>query len=156
MEKKRSMGVEIAGFLIILISLYKIMLGLNFNLFSLLFQPLPDKIIMMHYFISLTILILLLISGVGILFSKNIFRKVVLFIASYTLLSYLIEGPLFYFRNISKLIEQTAIEITSKTPNIPASIFSSISWVIIILFVVIDFAFAIWLVYFFTRHETPL
>lgn len=147
------MGVESVGFLIIFISFYKIMLGLNFNLFSLLFQPLPDKIIIIHYFISLTTLILLLISGAGILFFKNIFRKIILFIASYILLSYLIEGPLFYFRNISKLIEQTAIEITTKTPNIPASIFSSISWVIMILFVVIDFAFAIWLVYFFTRHK---
>lgn len=75
MEQKRSMEVEIAGFLITPISLYKIMLGLNFNLFSSLFRPLPNNIITVHYFISLTILVLLLISGMGILFFNNILEK---------------------------------------------------------------------------------
>ena len=76
-----------------------------------------------------------------------------LIIASYSIFTYLIEAPLFCFRNFPKLVEQSLAETIAKAPNISSSTLSLILWVSIILFWAIDFSFAIYLIYFFTRSK---
>lgn len=152
MNKKRPKEVIIFATLIILGSLYQ-MFALKLDLFKTLLQPLPEKIILAHFFISATLLILGVISAIGILYLKNTFRKIVLFIAFYTLYTYLIESPLFILRNFHIFVEQSTIEFISRHPDIPASFVSLATWSFAIITWIIDFTFAICLIYYFTRPK---
>lgn len=151
MEKKRSIGVTIFGILFILGSLFQ-MLGLKVADYKFMFQPLPEKIILIRYFISVAVLILGVITGIGLLRLKNIFRKMALFLGFFTLYTYILESPFFVFKNMPEYVEQQFISIAS-TGAIPESIIYAILWTSIIVSLVIDFGFAGGLIYFFTRPK---
>ena len=101
MEKKRSKGVTIFGILIIVGSLYQV-LGLRFSDYRFLFQPLPEGVIMLRFSISAILLILGIITGIGLLGLKNIFRKIALFLGFYAIFTNLFEAPFFTFRHLPR------------------------------------------------------
>ncbi|MCX5705399.1 MAG: hypothetical protein NTZ92_05030 [Candidatus Omnitrophica bacterium] len=153
MEKKRSIGVTIFGILLILGALFQFSAGFVLNSYKVLFQPLPGIIIIIRFFVAMIMLAAVLVSGIGIFFLKNIFRRIILIAALYSLYTYLIEGPLFCFRNFPKFIDQQVIEYSSKMSDIPLSVLSTVLWSSTIIFWAIDFGFAIALIYFFTRPK---
>lgn len=153
MEKKRPIGVTVFGILIILGALFQIISGLDFARYKFLFQPLPEQLIRVRYFITMLILVLSLVSGVGVLFLENIFRRIILFTAFYSLYTYLLEAPFFCFRNYSNFIIQESMGAASKIPDISTSTYSATLWAATIFFWVVDFSFAICLIYYFTRPK---
>jgi len=142
---KRPLGVIIFGILLIFGALFQ-MRGLSTDTYKFLFQPLPKKIILVRYYISLTMILLGIVSGIGIFFLRSFFRKTVLFIGFYILYNYLVEGPLFVFRKLPKYIRQ--IIPTTAEPRV-----SFILWTTIIVNFIIEFCFSICLIYYFTRPK---
>ena len=151
MEKKRSIGVTIFGILLILGALFQ-MLGSKLDVYKFMFQPLPERIILIRYFISIILLILGVITGVGILRLKDIFRKIAIFIGFFTLYTYIVEGPLFAFKSMPKFVELQLAGLVS-AGEIPESIIYPVIWGSIIISAIIDFGFAVCLIYFFTRPQ---
>jgi len=147
MEKKRSVGVRVFGILLILSSLYKSLgfMHQNFyNIFKILMQPLPDGIILVRFYFGAILQLIAIIAGIGVIFFKNIFRKLVLFFGSFVLYSYIFEMPVFGFRNLPKLIEQKVVH---------TGIAESTIWAMMIIPWLLDFCFAVVILYFFTRPE---
>ncbi len=153
MAAKRSNGVTVFSILLIVGTFYNLMGMSNVENWNFLFQPLPEIIIQIHYFISVFIMALALISGVGILFLKDYFRKIIIFTTFFTFFSYLIEGPLLIYRNLPGFIEQQVALVAIEAPDISLNGASAVLWFFVILSYVIDFGFAICLVYFFTRPK---
>lgn len=151
--KKRSKGVTIFGILLILSCLFQ-MLGLTkADTWKLLFQPLPEGIVYIRFLISVIVLILGVISGIGVLFLKDIFRKIALFLGFFALYAYLIEAPFFTFRNMPQFIKQAAMHAAATIPGVVESTYSLVLWTTMIISWIIDLGFAICLIYFFTRTK---
>lgn len=151
MEKKRSVGVIVFGILLILSSLFNIT-GLNINGHRFLLQPLSNALIVASFIISAIALVAGIISGIGVFFLKDIFRKIALFVGGYTIFTYFVLGPL-TFKNIPAFIDMNVNEMISTAPVLSESTASAIIWSITSIGLVVDFGFALCLVYFFTRPK---
>lgn len=153
MATKRSTGITVFSVLLIVGALYSLMGMSNVEGWNFLFQPLPEIFIQIRYFITVFVIALALISGVGILFLKDYFRKIIIFTTFFTFFSYLIEGPLIIYRNLPGFVEQQAALLAIEAPDISLKGVSAVLWFFVIFSYVIDFCFAICLVYFFTRPK---
>ena len=152
---KRSPGVIVLAILFILGALIQLT-GVKFSDYRVFFQPLPEKIILAHYFLTKILLLLGVVSGIGILLLKNIFRKIAVFLSWYTIFTYLVEGPFFIFRNVPKYIDNLSLNMSSQTKSISLSFISSFIWNYTIITWIIDFSFAICIIYFFTRNSVKV
>lgn len=150
--RKRSLGVIVLGILSILGAAIQLLSG-KFGDYKVFFQPLPEKIILAHYFLIKILLVLGIISGIGILLLKNTFRKIAVFLSFCTIFNYLVEGPFFIFRNVPKYIDSLSLNIASQTKSVSLSFISSLLWNYTIIAWIIDFSFAILIIYFFTRPK---
>jgi hypothetical protein len=149
---KRSPGVLVLAILFILGALIQLP-SVKFDDYKIFFQPLPEKVIIVHYFFIKVLLILGIISGIGILLLKNIFRKIAVFLSAYTIFNYLVEGPFFIFRNVPQYINNLSLNISSQTKSVSLSFISGFLWNYTIIAWVLDFSFAILIIYFFTRSK---
>lgn len=146
--KKRPLGVIIFGILLI-VSAWERLPWLNFHFYIWYFQPLPEKIILARYIISVLMGIVELASGIGILFLKNIFRRCALFLAFFSILTIYWKHPHFVFQKIVKEIIDASY---TKTP-LNESVISSIAWTAVKIASVVTFVFSICLIYYFTRPK---
>jgi len=148
MENKRPKGVIIFGILILLGAALQIK-GLSIASYNFLFGPLPKTIIIFRFVITVMMLILGIVTAIGIILRKEIFRKLVLLIGYYILYNYLIEGPLIVYRNLPKYINQ--IIVAAGAPLEPRVYI--ILWTPIIVSFLIEFVFGLSLVYYFSRPK---
>ncbi|MGA2775646.1 MAG: hypothetical protein ABSE81_06265 [Candidatus Omnitrophota bacterium] len=151
MEKKRSVGIIVFGILMILGSLVQLPVGISS--YSVLLKPLPESVIIVRDCIMKLLLILGAISGVGILWLKDIFRKIAVFLSVLVILDYIIQLPFFVLKNIPDFIHQQTIKTTAMNPTISQHFHSSLLWTSAILAWAIDIGFAICVIYFFTRPK---
>jgi len=151
MGKRASVGVIVFGILLILSSLFNVT-GLNLDATRFLLQPLPEALIVVFFYISVVCVVLSFVSGVGVFFLKDIFRKIVLFIGSYSIFTYVVFGYT-TFSNMPRFIDREITEMMATTPAVPEQAFYSIMWACCIAFLILDFAFAVCLVYYFTRPK---
>ena len=144
--KKRPLGVTIFGAILIWISLQRIP-WLSFNVYHYYFQPLPEKIILIRYFISVSMGILELASGIGVLFLKDIFRKTALFISFLYILTVYWKHPFFVFLKIRReAIAKSGI-------SMPENEINSIAWGAVTIVSLLTIGFSIVLIFYFTRSK---
>ena len=148
MKGKRTVGLVIFAVLIIFGSLFQ--LPANSADIQFLMQPLPKTLILVYIFITKAFLILGVISGIGIILLKGIFRKTVLFLSFFNIFTYFISLPVVY-RNIPNYISQQMVGIISTAKYIPESFVYSFLLTLVILGQIIDIVFAICVIYYFTR-----
>ena len=153
MKFKRSTGISVFSSLLIVWSMYNLMGMSNVENWNFLNQPLSEAAIRINFFISVFFMTLALMSGVGILFLQESFRKIVLAIALYIFYVCLIEGPLLVYRNLPAYIVQQASLVAAEAPDISLAGLRAASWFIIIFGYVLDFGFAVSLIYFFTNPK---
>jgi len=152
MEKKISKGVVSFGILhIVYYSFF--MLQYNLEDARYLLQPLPEGIILSDFFITKAILVLGVISGIGILRLKNVFRKTALFVGFYTIISYLSIVSFIESNNVLGFLEKKAAYLISTAPHISESAASTILWTSVIIGDAIHLIFTFGLIYFFTRPK---
>lgn len=149
---RKPIAIIIFGILLILGALYQVQ-GLNLDAYRLFFQPLPEQLIISRYFISIAMLVLGFITGIGVMFRKNIFRKSAIFIGCFILYTYVIELPLLVFKNISQYVDQQVVAILSTTPNITEAQASWSLWSVIVVSFAVEIIFSICLIFVFTRPK---
>jgi len=148
MGKKRSKGIIIFSILIFLRSLWDLNIYTSFSHYCFLFQPLPEKIILARYVFSIFLRMALLISGIGILFLKDIFRKTILFISFFTVATIYWKHPVSCFRNIVTSLAAQG-EFTSDVTLTP----NTLIWILLAINYIIDIGLSLSLIYYFTRPK---
>lgn len=106
MNSKRSIGVTIFAIILISDSLLQMIELLYFQHYKNTFQFLSDEIILFRYFVSWTLRITGLISGIGILFLKNTFRKFGLSLFIFTIITIYWKYPSLAFKNDAVYLDQ--------------------------------------------------
>ncbi|MCX5700455.1 MAG: hypothetical protein NTZ63_02800 [Candidatus Omnitrophica bacterium] len=148
MEKKRSKGIIIFSILICSYALWDLNTYSDFRHYAFLFQPLPERIILVRYFFSIFLRIVLVITGIGILFLNEYFRRIILFISFFTVATIYWKHPVICFKNIvMNLVARGAF--TSDVTLTP----DTVIWILIVINYIIDISFALCLIYFFTRPQ---
>lgn len=95
MKKKRLVGIITLAVLLILGSLEQIINWTSINSYRMLARQLPESFIIFRFFAAKFFIVIGLITGVGLLFRKNAYRIIAIFIGVYlSVYYYLIEGPL--------------------------------------------------------------
>ena len=120
----------------------------SFDDYALRLRPLPEQIIFARFIYSITLRIVLFISGIGILFRRDIFRKIVLFISFFTISTVYWKHPVFYFKKfLMSYFGQGAptVELISKV--------NFMAWGCVAICCIVDISVALCLVYFFTRSK---
>ena len=104
-QETRSTGVTWLGSLMVVGSLIKIFFFVNYDYYRFLFQPLSDNVILIRYLLSVVGALIGLISGVGVLLLREVFRKLAVVLCVITLVTVFWKHPMFVFRNVAVYIE---------------------------------------------------
>ncbi len=140
--------VRLAAALLILGSLYQFK-GLSLSGYRFFFRDLPYNLIIARYYISLGMIIIGVLTGIGLFFLKDIFRRTALFIGGYIIFGYLIEGPFLVFRYIPEYVRGLVVHMVSlgtKSFNVSMAV-----WIPIVFSMLVELGFGVFLVYYFTR-----
>ncbi|MDD2679651.1 MAG: hypothetical protein PHO03_02450 [Candidatus Omnitrophica bacterium] len=146
-REKIPKGIIVFSILIILYSLHGLP-TVDFNTYYAKFYPSPEKIILARYIFSIALRIVLLVSGIGILLRRDIFRKIILLISFFTIATVYWKHPVSVFKKV--LIWKVAQGI------LPVDVIPKIdmlAWSSAIICYVIDIGFALCLLCYFTRPK---
>jgi len=144
---KISKGLIIFSILIILYALHG-MPPFSFSSYYIKFRPEPEKIIFIRYIFSLAVRAALLVSGAGILWRKDIFRKVILGVSFFTIATIYWKHPVICFKRVlmwkvaQGILPAEVIPRIDMLARVSALICSSV-----------DIVFALCLIYYFTRPK---
>lgn len=94
---------------------------------AILLKPLPAPVIIAWHFILKLLLILGIISGIGILCFKDIFRRIAVFLSILNISSYIIETPL-ALKNMPNFVDQQVMKVMAINPIIPQHVHYSMLW----------------------------
>ncbi|MBF0384539.1 MAG: hypothetical protein HQL27_01580 [Candidatus Omnitrophica bacterium] len=126
-NKENSPGINLFAFLLILASYNKLIGFLNFSYYRFMFQGLSEDMQLARYIFSVTLRIVGIIVGIGLLYRKELFRKVFLVLCLATVISLPFKHPFSVFKNIAIYREyQQGINILpegTKTANLKYPVF---------------------------------
>jgi len=151
--KKRPIGVIVFSVLLIYSSLSQLEQFTSLNQYHLVFQPLPENIIRLRFFVSIVIRVIGLISGIGLLFRRDFFRKLAIFSASFTLLTIYWKHPFFVVDKYSKIIAfSIARHSMGEQMVLPHTNIYTTTLALILLYS-IDIIFSGCLIFYLTRRK---
>lgn len=156
MSNKYPKGITIFGILLIVSSTMHMHTLLDFEHYRYLFHPLPEGIILLRYSISWGMRIIGLISAVGILRLKDIFRKISIYLFIFTILTVNWKHPCFGFQNhaayLDKFLKDSGLyPLEIWGTRIPS--FSSLANVSALCAQILEVLFAAVFIYYFTRPK---
>lgn len=140
--------IRLVAVLLVLGALYQFK-GLSLSGYKFFFRDLPYNLIIARYYISLGMIIIGVITGIGLFFLKDIFRRTALFIGGYIIFGYLVEGPFLVFKYIPGYIQGLVVHMASlgtKSFNVYLTV-----WAPIIFSMLVELGFGVFLIYYFTR-----
>ena len=120
----------------------------SFRSYYVRFHPSPENLIFIRYLFSVGLRLALFISGIGILFRKDIFRKIIIFISFFTIATVYWKHPVIVFERILwwKIMQGT----------LPADIIPKINmvaWSCVVTSSIIDIVVCLCLIYYLTRPK---
>ena len=152
MKEKRPLGVIIFAILLILSTLIWSMAYLNYDYYRSTFQFLPEASIRIRYFISIINRFLVLVSAVGILFLKDIFRKIGLLLCFLTVCVMPWKHPFFTLKDLAEKATQQVLSTMPPIDTLTRELVLKISlWSSVAVVYIIDIGFAVAFIYYFTR-----
>jgi hypothetical protein len=144
---KITRGIIICAILVVTYSF----LGMPFDSFSSYynkFRPSPQNLIFIRYLFSIALRLAVLISGIGILFRKHIFRKIIVFISFFTIATVYWKHPAICFKRVLLWrIAQGAVS-ADIIPRI-----NILSWICVAICSIIDISVCLCLIYYLTRPK---
>ena len=151
-DRKRPPGVIVFAILLILSTLIWSMAHLNYDYYRTTVRFLPEASARSRYFISIINRFLVLASAVGILFLKDIFRKMGLLLCFLTVCVIPWKHPFFTLKDLA---EKATQQILSTIPPIDTMarelVFKISLWSSVAIVYIIDIGFAVAFIYYFTR-----
>ena len=148
-NKKRSVGVTVFGVLIIAGALFQ--LPGSVGNARMLLGGAPAGFIAAYFYFTKAFLALGLVSGVGILCLKDIFRKITVALAGLNILDYFILVPLFMVKNLPLYIDREAAQIIAQTPDVSIQGVYFVLWSLAAATAIIDVGVSLAIFWFFTR-----
>ena len=118
----------------------------HFERYRLIFQYLPQDTILLRHKFSIALRAAMLITAVGVLFRKELFRRLMIGIFSFTIITIYWKHPLGCYRHIFKGMAESGL-IQSSLLRLS----DTFSWIMMISCYAIDISVAAGLIYFFTR-----
>lgn len=146
-KDKVSKEIIILSIIIILYSLQGMPI-LNFDSYALEFRPLPEKLILLRYAFSIALRIFLFITGIGILFRREIFRKCIIFASFFTIITVYWKHPVVVFKRVLIWRIAQGVVPVSMIPKI-----NILAWKSAAICYSIDIIIALVLIYLFTRPK---
>jgi len=120
----------------------------DFNTYYVKFRPSPEKLIFARYIFSIAFRIALLISGIGILFRKEIFRKAAIFIGCFTIATIYWKHPVICFKRVLIWKVYQGVLPFDIIPRI-----NLFSWICASICYIFDIGVNLCLIYFLTRPK---
>ena len=155
MSRSRSVGVTVFGVLLVVSS--AIMLpgyfwsGYRPDQYKIIHQSLPEWLIVIRYIVSCGLRIVGLVSGIGILYLNDVFRKIAIGLGIFVMSTIFFKHPFHGFSVQADKIEELVFLI--RELGFYSVSASMVTWGLVILVSLIDFVFAASIVYFFTRPK---
>lgn len=146
-QGKITRGIVICAFLVIVYSF----VGAPYDTFSSYyskFRPAPQDLIFIRYLFSIALRLALFISGIGILFRKNIFRKITIGISFFTIATVYWKHPVICFKRVLLWRITQGVLSADIIPRI-----DRLSWVCVAICSVIDISICLCLIVYLTRPE---
>jgi len=147
---KKPFNVFVFAILLILSSLIWFTSYLNYHVYRVTFQWLSEESARARYLFSVINRALVLISGVGILCLKDIFRKIGLVLCVLTICIFPWKHPYPVFKSV---VENVTQQFFSTMPPVSIEVLESIPTIVMIIVYVIDIGFALAFIYYFTRPK---
>jgi len=142
---KISKGIIIFSILIIIYSLHGLP-TVNFNTYYIKFYPSSEKAILARYIFSIALRVVLIISGIGILFRRDIFRKIILGVSFFTIATVYWKHPVICFKRVLMWKISQGVLPVDVLPKI-----DMLSWFSAVICSIMDIGFTLCLIYYFTR-----
>jgi hypothetical protein len=118
----------------------------HFERYQLIFQYLPQDTILLRHKFSIALRAAILITAVGVLFRKDLFRRLMIGISFFTIITIYWKHPLDCYRHIFKRMAELGL----MQPSL-LRLSNTFSWTMMIGCYAIDIALSAGLIYFFTR-----
>jgi hypothetical protein len=140
-----SKEVIILSFSIILYTLQG-MPTLDFNSYYVRFYPAARELIFFRYLVSLALRTIMLVSSVGIIFRKEIFRKIIIGSACFILVTIFWKHPVAAVKRFILLKINAGVLSVDLLPKIDL-----VAWAYVVAYSIIDIIIVSFLIYLFTR-----
>lgn len=150
---KRLRGVAVFGTILIIVSVLQIIIFIGRkDDYMVFFQPLPERIILLRYALSLLFRITCLAAGIGILFLKETWRKILLFLGFFTIATIYWKHPISVFK---KFIPHSREILQAKglDRDVQELALSIVPWMQLIFNYAVEIVFWGCLIYYFTRPQ---
>lgn len=118
----------------------------SFSSYYTKFYPSPENLIFIRYLFSITLRLILLISGIGILFRTNIFRKIIIFISFFTIATLYWKHPVICLKRVLFWKITQGVLPVDIIPKI-----NMLAWFSVIVLYIIDISVCLCLIYYLTR-----
>lgn len=151
--RNKSSEVIILAWIIFLGSGYKLTGFFDYEYYRFMFQQLPEPWVLPRYCLSIALRVITIFSAIGLIFHKEIFRKVMLFLAGMNIILFYWKHPFSVFFNIAVYSEQGfQIDYPVITGNevLQYPYFPWISWG---FYMMIDVVISIVILYVLTRKH---
>ena len=153
-DKKILPGVIVFAILLILSTLIWSMAHLNYDYYRTTVKFLPEAFVRIRYFVSIINRFLVLVSAVGILFLKDIFRKIGLLLCFLTVCVLPWKHPFFTFKDLAEKATQDVLSAMPPVDILTRELIFKISlWSSVAIVYIIDIGFAVAFIYYFTRPK---
>ncbi|MFA5276512.1 MAG: hypothetical protein WC417_06450 [Candidatus Omnitrophota bacterium] len=146
-KDKISKEIIILGIIVIVYSLQGFPI-LDFDSYAAKLYPLPERLILARYIFSIALRIFLFITGIGVLFRKEIFRKCIIFASFFTIITVYWKHPVIVYKRILMLRIEQGVVPASMIPKI-----DMLAWKSALICYTVDIIIALVLIYLFTRPK---
>ncbi|MDO8536026.1 MAG: hypothetical protein Q7S30_03340 [Candidatus Omnitrophota bacterium] len=118
----------------------------HFERYQFIFQYLPQETMLLRYKISIVLRVATIIVAAGVLFRKDIFRKLMIWGSLFTIATIYWKHPLDCYKHIFKKMAELGL----MQPSL-LRLSDLFSWTMMICHYMLDISIAIGIIYFFTR-----
>ncbi|MGE0268553.1 MAG: hypothetical protein AB7S78_08885 [Candidatus Omnitrophota bacterium] len=153
-DQKKLQGVTLFSVLLIVYSLWQLALILDFPRYKYIFQFLPDTSLLIRFSGSITLRILTIILAAGILSYKNRFRKALIFLSIYNILTVYWKHPYEAFVNWDRYYQISPEKINTLIYRILGNMaidYQTIKIISVAAACISDVLFYGAIIYYFTR-----
>lgn len=123
----------------------------HFERYQFMFQHLPQDMILMRYKFSIVLRAAILITAIGILSRKDVFRKLLIWISFFNIITIYWKHPIGCYRHIFK--KMTELGLMQSSSLCQSNVFP---WVMMACCYAIDIFIAAGIIYFFTRPSVKV
>lgn len=143
MARKRTIGTIIFGCILIVSSIFELYHIPSYNDYIYINKDVPYNIIRIRFFVSYILRVFGLASGIGVICLNNNFRKILLGLSCFSILTIFLRHTYNSF-----LLYTTPIYSHEKVPDFSLQ---SFTWAAVITSWTIEIGFSLLVIYYFTR-----